>query len=124
VSDEPEQPPRKATKGEVRTVGGFFLVGGLILIFVVPANMTLQGALPVWCAGIAVVALGLSMLLFPSAAFFARRVARITEIGERFTGKKTGNEPGRRLAAMEAFSPDPNSGDLRCVDGETAAEVA
>jgi hypothetical protein len=88
VSDDPQQPPRLASKGEVRFLGGFFLIGGFIFLFVVPADMTIQGALPVRWAGIAIVALGLSMLLFPSASFFRKRVTRITEIGEKVTGKK------------------------------------
>ena len=88
MPDDPQQPPREASTGEVLILGGFFLIGGLILIFVVPSDMSIHGVIPVSWAGIGVLTLGLGMLLFPSVSFFRRRAARITEIGEQFTARK------------------------------------
>jgi hypothetical protein len=88
MPDDPQQPPREASTGEVRVLGGFFLIGGLILIFIIPSDMSIHGAIPAWWAGIGVLALGVSMLLFPSVSFFRRRVARFPGIGEQFTAKK------------------------------------
>jgi hypothetical protein len=69
-------------------VGGFFLVGSLILIFVTPSDMAIDGILPVWWFGIAIVALGLAMLLFPSIRLFRERVNRLNDIGEQFSKKR------------------------------------
>ncbi len=84
----PPEPPRTASPNDVRIVGGCFVIGGLVLIFVIRRNMAIGGILPVWWFGIFVLALGAAMLLFPSTRLFRDRVNRFNEIGEQFSRKR------------------------------------
>src|SRR6516165_775831 len=89
MSDDPQQTPRQASKGEVRILGGFFVIGALVLIFAMDRDMAIHGIIPVWWVGIGLLApLGLCMLLFPSASFFRGRAGRFSDIGERVLGRR------------------------------------
>lgn len=107
MPDPRKQKPPQGSKAEVRLMGAFFAIGAGILVFVTDRDLAFGGIMPAWWMGILIFALGIAMLLFPSATYFREGAGRISSVGNRALGRSEDDLVGKPRKDLEPENNEP-----------------